>query len=115
MIIHYQVSFKGHKCALVGGRAIGAGWLLRCHKGESPALFSPVIGDVERKAEISRVRREIVRIIKRTEQDRKHLRGSLTDGLPIVQRLLADKNDTRKRARRWRIVPVHRGPKGKQS
>ena len=131
MILHYLVSFKGHKCALVVNQAITAGWLLRCHKGEEPHKFvpetvtpiatlkdDPVMQAMyyreERKLAIEEAHREIYRTITRTESARVKLRGSLVSNHPIVARLLADKPDTRKRARRWRIVAIHRGPKGKQ-
>ena len=121
MILHYLVSFKGHKCCEIWNPAITIGWLLRCRKGEEPKMFKPDFPaqpsptwETERRWAIERTRREIYRIITRTEAARVNLRGSLAEGHPLVKRLLADQPDTRKRARRWRIVPVHRGPKGKQ-
>ena len=120
MILHYFVSFKGHKCALVVNLAITEGWLLRCRKGEEPHKFTPApncpipAGDPKREWAIAETHSEISRIIERTETDRAGMGGSLFNiEHPLVKRLLADKPDTRKRARRWRIVPVHKGPKGR--
>ena len=121
MITHYLVSFKGHRCALIANRAICSGWLLRCRKGEEPHKFTPEFPpkpsptwETERRWAVEKTRREIYRVIIETEAARSALKWSIVNGHPLVQRLLADQPDTRKRARRWRIVPVHRGPKGKQ-
>ena len=121
MILYYLVSFKGHKCALVVNPAITAGWLLRCRKGDEPHKFLPPPNEpgyiheaVARAWAITQTRQEIFRAIVRTESSRVDLRGTIVSEIPLIARLLADQPDTRKRARRWRIVPVHRGPKGKQ-
>ena len=120
MILHYFVSFKGHKCALVTNQGTMAGWLLRCHKGEEPfQLITPaqVLMDPEaRRKQIAQAHGRISNLIAQTERARAELREAMVSEIPpqLVKRLLADQPDTRERARRWRIVPVHRGPKGKQ-
>jgi hypothetical protein len=118
VIAHYFVSFKGHKCALVVNLDLTEGWLLRCHKVEEPHKFIPApnrptpVGDSKREWAIAETHREMTRIIERTEADRSVMGGSLFNlSHPLVKRLVADKPDTRKRARRWRIVPVHGGKK----
>jgi hypothetical protein len=106
----YSVRFKGCEVAGVRSGLSNRPLLLRKRKAEAPFImpidwfFEEAAGNKILAANLARL--ECARAIKRTEYARRVLQGNhMLRGIPAVERLLRDYQQTR-RGKRWKICQV---------